>query len=251
MIHKMELPATMDDEPYTEPPPPSAEKVARRALILSVIACRGIVEGDKQNPEGAAKLANQSYQWLLTLGLESDFSDWERRIFNTPFGQLTVQDRVNASWLSEAVVVMAWALGKTNLPGFSEQCDPAGSANSLGFLQSVEATALNGPQLLPADVLQEYNEFVYNVHWRIRDFSFNKKAYNFESLANNAWGEPLIRHGLTLAEDKDISLNGITLSKMPESEWRPFASITRERHQASNWLIGYASEDFYEVTTDT
>lgn len=241
----------MEDEPYTEPPPPSADTVARRALILSVIACRGIVEGDKENPEGAAKLADRSYQWLISLGLEPDFSDWERTVFNTPFGQLSDQDRVNASWLSEAVVVLAWALGKTDLPDFSEQCDPAGSANSLGFLQPVEATVLNGPELLPPEVLQEYNEFVYNVHWRIRDFSLNGKSYNFESLANKAWGQPLLRHGLTLAEDKDISLNGISLSKTSESEWRPFASITRERHQASNWLIGYASEDFYEVTTDT
>ena len=240
----------MEDEPYTEPPPPSAEKVARRALILSVIACRGIVEGDKQDPDGAEKLANRSYQWLLTLGLEPDFSDWERIVFNTPFGHLSDQDRVNASWLSEAVVVMAWALGKIDLPAFTEQCDPAGSANSLGFLQPSETTALNSPKLLPPEALQEYNEFIYNVHWRIRDFSINKKGYDFESLARKAWGEPITRHGLTLSEN-DISLNGVPLSKPAESEWRPFSSITRERHQASNWLIGYASEDFYEVTTDT
>jgi hypothetical protein len=240
----------MEDEPYTESPPPSADKVARRALILSVIACRGIVDGDKENSDDAAKLANRSYQWLLTLGLETDFSDWERTIFNTPFGQLANQDRVNASWLSEAVVVLAWSLGKSDLPDFSEQCDPAASANTLGFLQSFEATALNSPALLPSEALQEYNEFVYNVHWRVRDFSLNKKSYDFESLAKKAWGDPVIRHGLTLSE-KDISLQGVPLSKTAESIWRPFASITRERHQASNWLIGYASEDFYEVTTDT
>lgn len=241
----------MEDEPYSEPPPPSAETVARRALILSAISCRGIVEGDKQNPEGAAKLAQQSYQWLLTLGLESDFSDWERTIFDTPFGQLSDRDQINASWRSESVVVMAWALGQCDLPGFAEQCDPAETANCLGFLQPIELTASNAPKLRSRDVLQEYNEFIYNVHWRIRHFSFERKAHDFESLANKAWGKPILRHGLTLAEDKDISLNGISLSKTSESEWRPFASITQERHQASNWLIGYASEDFYEVTTDT
>jgi hypothetical protein len=78
----------------------------------------------------------------------------------------------------------------------------------------------------------------------------NSDSYDFESLARKAWGEPVLRFGLKLNE-KDIQIGGQPLFKAPENIWRTLASIAQERHRASNWLIGYASENFYEVTTDT
>jgi hypothetical protein len=240
----------MEDEEFNEPPPPSAETVARRAIVLSVVACRGIVEGDRANVQGASDLAKRAYDWLRAVGLDEELSAWELRVLESTFGQLSDRDRINASWLSEAVVVLAWSLGKFELPGFAEQCDPAGAANSLGFLQPTNATVLKEPQLRSSDDLREYNEFIYNLHWRVRDFSLNKRSYDFESLARKAWGEPVLRHGLVLSE-RDICVKGVPISRTPEQDWRTLASITRERHRASNWLIGYASEDFYEVSTDT
>jgi hypothetical protein len=240
----------MKDQEYSEPPPPSAEKVARRALVLSVVACRGVVEGDTANPRGAADLAKRSHDWLLAIGLEEEMSEWERSVLRAPFGSLVRRDQVNASWLSEAVTVLAWSLGKAELPGFETQCDPAGAANSLGFLQPTKATALSQPVLRAPDVLHEYNEFIYNLHWRVRDFSLNRRSYDFESLARKAWGDPILRHGLAIAES-DLCVGGVPISRAEEKVWRTVASITQERHRASNWLIGYVSEDFYEVATDT
>jgi hypothetical protein len=52
-------------------------------------------------------------------------------------------------------------------------------------------------------------------------------------------------------QDRDLCVGGVPISRAEERAWRTLASITLERHRASNWLIGYASEDFYEVTTDT
>jgi len=236
----------MEEEDYVEPPPPSPKKVARRALVLSVVCCRGIID---TNPE-AAGLATQTWAWLKDLGLEGDLSEWERKTLEAPYGSLALTNRVNAGWLSEAVTVLAWALGKADLPSFETQCDPQSVSNSLGFLQPKNETVLANPALLSPEQLSEYNEFIYNVHWRVRDFSIRKGPYNFESLARKAWGEPVLRHGLKIVEN-DISLRGVPISRVSESAYRNLSSITRERHRASNWLIGYASEDFYEVTTDT
>ena len=187
---------------------------------------------------------------MHALGLEEELSGWERQVLTSPFGSLADRDRINASWLSEAVTVLAWSLGKVELPRFDEQCDPAGAANSLGFLQPTDSTELSRPRLRPPEDLQEYNEFLYNLHWRVRDFSLNRRSYDFESLARKAWGEPVLRHGLVL-QNGDLSIGGVPISQAEESAWRSLMSITRERHRASNWLIGYASEDFYEVTTGT
>jgi Domain of unknown function (DUF4272) len=239
-----------EDEEFSEPPTPSAERVAQRAIVLSVVACRGVIDGQRANLQESADLTKRAYDWLRARDLQDELSDWERRILNSPFGTLADRDRINASWLSEAVMVLAWSLGKLELPGFSEQCDPASAANSLGFLQPTDLTVLRNPELRsPAD-LHEYNEFIYNVHWRLRDFSVNRRSYNFESLARKAWGDPVLRHGLLIRE-KDICIGGVPISQASERDLRTVTSITQERHRASNWLIGYASEDFYEVTTDT
>lgn len=240
----------MEDDQFSEPPPPSADKVARRAIVLSVVSCRGFVEGDRGNPKAGADLAKRSYEWLRAIALDEEASDWERQVLTSPFGSLADRDRINASWLSEAVTVLAWSLGRIEMPGFNEQCDPANAANSLGFLQPTASTVLTRPQLRPSEDLKEYNEFIYNLHWRVRDFSLNKRSYDFESLARKAWGEPILRHGLVI-EERDLCVGGVPISRAAEGDWRTLASITQERHRASNWLIGYASEDFYEVTTDT
>jgi hypothetical protein len=227
--------------------PPSPEKVARRALILSVISCRGIVEGQ----QAASNLVKSACEWLHALNLEEELSDWERRVLTLPFGSLPERDKINASWLSEAVTVLAWSLGKAELPGFDEQCDPASSANGLGFLQPAGSTVLESPQLRSMAELEDYNNFIYNLHWRLRDFQLNRRAYDFESLARKAWGEPVQRYGLTF-QSGDLSVGGVPISSAEEGVWRTVSSITQERHRASNWLVGYEeSNNFYEVTTDT
>lgn len=240
----------MKGEDIQEPPPPTAAKVARRAIALSVVSCRGTIEGEHADPKGTADLAKRSRDWLIAVGCEGELSDWERRLLDTPFGGLSERDQINASWLSEAVAVLAWALGKFELPGYEDQCDPAGAANSLGFLQPTKETVLDRPELREAAALREYNEFIYNLHWRLRNFSLNRRGYDFESLAEKAWGKPVLRYGLMIAE-RDLCINGAPISRADEGDWRRAVSITQERHRASNWLIGYASEDFYEVTTDT
>jgi hypothetical protein len=239
----------MEDEEFKDPPPPSADRVAKRAIVLSVVCCRGIVESHPEDPD-AEDLAKRSFEWLQTLNLANDWNDWERRTLETPYGSLSARDRTNAGWLSEGLVVLAWALGKIELPSFNEQCDPRETCECLGFLQNIGETVLAQPTLRSTEELREYNEFLYNTHWRARDFSINHNSYDFRSLAKKAWGEPVLRHGLQLADD-DIALMGAPLPLATEDQVRNFSSITQERHRASNWLIGYASEDFYEVTTDT
>jgi hypothetical protein len=225
--------------------PPAADVVARRAIILSVVSCRGITDEAACDPE-ASKLAGNSAKWLCTLGLDEHLSEWERKILATPFGALDERTRINASWLSEAIVVLSWALGCAELPAFDAQCDPAAVANALGFLQAAENTALSNAVLRTTEELKDYNEFVYSLHWRLRDFSLHNNSFDFEQWHPNEAG----RYGLKLKE-KDLCVAGGPLSLAKEGDWRRILSITQERHRASNWLIGYGSEDFYEVSTDT
>ena len=64
---------TTEEEPFDEPSPPSPDTVARRALVLAVVSCRGITDEDP----AAAALAKSSLDWLRDLDLEDELTDWD------------------------------------------------------------------------------------------------------------------------------------------------------------------------------
>ena len=175
--------------------PPTSDQVARRAIALSVVCCRGIVEGDRANAGQAEGFAKNAFHWLRAIDLEDELSPWEAGILAAPFGTLSARDQINASWLSEAVAVLAWALGTADIPAFDQQCDPHSVAGSLGFLKPVSETVLADPRLRSTEELSDHNEFIYQVHWRLRDFSLFRRSYDFETLARKAWGEPILKYG--------------------------------------------------------
>jgi hypothetical protein len=50
--------------------------------------------------------------------------------------------------------------------------------------------------------------------------------------------------------DNDLAIDGVRIDKVENAAYRRTLSITQERHQAFNWLLGF--ERLYsEVTTDT
>lgn len=239
----------ISDDELQEPEPPNTTALARRALILCAICYRGFVDTwpvIKNDPDPAI----MAHDWLKALSLETDLSAWEARLFSQPLGTLDQQDLINATWLSEGRAVLAWALGLHPMPAFDEPCDPAAVSRALGFLSRCSDTVLAQPQLRPMDELRDDNEFVYNVHWRLRDFSLKARPYDFESLAKEAWGDPVIRFGLRLNK-KDLDLGRLPLGQSGPEAYQPLLGLTQERHRPSNWLIGYRSSDYYGVTTDT
>lgn len=240
---------TTEDNEIQDVPPPSADRVARRALVFAALSCRAFVEGHEDDSD-AVDLHARLLPWFKSLDIERECSEWERGVLHASMGTLTDRDRIQASWLSEPMLILAWALGKVELPAFDMQCDPQGVANSLGFLLPSNETVLVDPTLRSKDELSNYNWFIYNIHWRLLDFSLHQNTYDFASLARKAWGEPILRYGLHLVEN-DISIDELPLPRLSENAFRSLMSITQERHRASNWLDGYASADFYQVTADT
>jgi hypothetical protein len=51
-------------------------------------------------------------------------------------------------------------------------------------------------------------------------------------------------------QDNDLAIDGVRIDKVEFKRFREVLSITQERHQALNWLMGF--EQLYsQVTTDT
>lgn len=178
----------------------SADETAYRALALcSVIAVAfgadrtEIVEWLKQND-----------LWGRLAPSELDFLD------STSPSQKQV---INASWLSERLIVIVWALCLSDeLPPPDEQCDSDGFLAIFPPFAPLSVADFITPARLRSNAeLIEMADKMRSLHWEARDSKIKGRSSN-----------PPVNIG-----------------------------IIQERHHAINWLIGYDGLDWDEVTTDT
>src|SRR5262249_36667294 len=150
--------------------------------------------------------------WWSRLGLNAELEPREAALLAAPFGTSSQQALVDASWRSEALSVLAWALQRTGLPSHDEQVDPAAVAAALGFLE--EHTVLESPALRPTPDLESYSSAAFTVHWRLRDFSLNPRALDFAEFCKTAWFGPLSLEGVRLVEG-DLAVGNLPISRAP------------------------------------
>jgi hypothetical protein len=224
--------------------PPTPLRVAQRALVLAGVTCRGFIERDIENEP----LRQRVIAWLNALGLVDELEPDEASLLTTPVGHLTQQQGVDAGWRCEGLVVLAWALGSHDLPAHDESVHPEEVADILGFLDAAPS-ALGMPTLRPQSELQRCSDLFLALHWRLREFSLSRKPIDFVSSARTAWFGPLDIGELRLVEG-DLAVGYLPVSAAPEAEFSRCLSIAMERHQAVNWLRGYA-EVYSEVSTNT
>ena len=228
--------------------PPTPDRVAARAIVMSAVSCRGVIESDAGNP-GAEQLRTRVVKWLNNIGVSNEVEPTEAALLSTPLGELDQKTKVDATWKSEGLVVLAWALGSFPLPVFSRQCEPSDTANALGFLGKREETVLSQPQLRDSGEIAIWEETYLTLHWRLRQFSNQREPIDFAAcVASCNWG-PLRLDQLELREG-DLAVEGVRIDRLDYAAFRGTLSIVQERHQAFNWLIGWDSV-YSQVTTDT
>jgi hypothetical protein len=178
----------------------SAEEVAKRTLALFSIV--GVALGADRR---------EVVQWLLDNELWSALAPSEVGFLDSPSPSL--KQVVDATWLSERLVVLAWALGHVSeLPDGDEQCDPSIFQESLPpFSGSDVREFIAGSAVRPKAELIVIADEILNLHWEARDAKINSRK-----------------------------------PRMPVN-----LEIIQERHHAINWIIGYDGLPWDEVTTDT
>jgi hypothetical protein len=230
------------------PTPPAPDRVAARALVLAAVCCRGLIEKDKLK-SGTEKLRQNVVAWLSSLGVANELEPAESALLSTPLGQLSSKAVIDAGWQSEGMVVLAWSLHYAQLPSFHRQCEPSDVANEMGFLEERQNTPFQAPRLRAASEIEEWADIYLSLHWRLRQFSMHPGPMDFVTyVANCTWG-PLRLDHLEII-DRDLAVDGVRIDKLEYPRFRQSLSISQERHQAFNWLLGF--EPIYsQVTTDT
>ena len=226
--------STGSDEDLT---PPTPIQVAQRSLILSALVCRGHIELDAGNPE-AQSLAKRIVDWLEPLDLNSVMEPNEAAVINSPLGQVPKQIAINATWQTEGLAIIAWALGRGAFPLHDEQVDQYTVTDSLEFLIEDAAEFIRMPELRTAKELHACRELEYAIHCRLRNYIREKNQKDFTRWIEMEWLEILKIDANHLIAGNDLAIGGRPIFEVDEQNVQTCAQITWERHRAAIWLFG-------------
>ncbi|HIP47338.1 MAG TPA: DUF4272 domain-containing protein [Campylobacterales bacterium] len=181
---------------------PSAERVAKRAMVLSALVCRGFIE--VESPADVEELRASLLPWLDMLGAREEMEKDELIALTAPLGGLDAQAQINLAWAVEGLAVLAWAMQRYELHADDTLAEPQSITNTMIFLHESAKALVDEPTLRESKELQAMKEQCYTKQCQIKEFASNP----------------------------------INVDKVGEKEFRITSSISRERMRASLWLLG-------------
>ncbi len=240
----------MEDIEEDDLSPPQGDRVAARAVVLAAVVCRGLIENEREaNEQGAEDLRKRLLPWLDSTGASGELEPAESALLTTPAGALDRRASINATWRSEGLVVLAWALQIAALPQVYAICEPIEITQAMGFLKDREQTPLSSPRLRSADEIRYWAHTYLTLHWRLRQFSLQPGTMDFVAFAAACRWTSMNLSELEV-QDKDLAIRGVRIDNVDKDTMREVVSITQERRIALDWLLGF--ERLYsQVTTDT
>lgn len=228
--------------------PPAAERVARRALCLAAVACRGSLERDAAHPQ-AEQFRQQIWVWAHSLGLEAELEADEAGVLQTELGRLQQRHQNDAAWSAEAVATLAWALGTIERPRYDTPCAPADVARSLGFMRGWPQNVLTQPTLKPPLELYNFQQTHFALHWRLRNYTRSATSLDFRDLLAKHWPDVIEAESMALI-DNDVAIGSRPLTALDAQQAQTLARMAAERQRAANWLLGY-HPTYAEVQAET
>jgi len=215
--------------------PPTAQRVARRGLALVAVTTRAILEQEGANANTRAT-HKELLAWIRDLGLGDELEPDEWQVVQRPPGRLDARSQIDATWRLEGLVVLAWALGRFDLPAHDQLVEPNRLWDSLGWLDADAARALLAhPTLRSREEIGTLRNRLFALHWRVRNYGLHPTVMDFAEFARTCWFGPLDISGVPLVEG-DLALRGQRIDRAPADVLGLARSAAQERHQAANWL---------------
>jgi hypothetical protein len=230
-------------------PPPDAQRVARRAMVLSAIVGRVFLERAPKDPK-AIDGCNRTIQWVEQLRLKDELEPSEEKLLYGSQGKLKKEQCITGSWNAEGLSILAWALRLFDFPKHDQQVNPFQISGNLGFLNEKAAAVIKSAKLRPAKELSACRELLYALHCRLREFPRNNSAKNIKDWIEPTWLKAL---GIDspLGSKHDLKIGDVELSMADEENIQLTESIICGRHRAIIWLVGEGGPLYSEVSVDT
>ncbi len=121
-------------------------QVAKRAIILGAISYRASLEVT-DHPR-VVELSRLLLPWIHTLGIDDELDPIERELLETPFGELSVSQKMDANCASESASFFCWALSLTG------PLDVVAPADAMRLLELLRVLKPDGATILQAVTLR-------------------------------------------------------------------------------------------------
>ena len=185
--------------------PPSAKRVAHRAMILAALVCRGFIESE--NPSDVEELRASLLPWIDKMGARDEVEKHELVALTAPLKGLEDQVQINLVWSVEALALLSWAMGRYELHPEDEVAEPQSITNTLMFLSDMAKTLVDEPSLKEEALLKEMHDSIYTTQCQLKAFAQNP----------------------------------LNTDKLEDEKFVAKTSLIRERSRAIKWLQGDAA----------
>lgn len=238
------------DDVEEETPPPTPERVARRALALTAVAARATLELDREQVEQPDSHRQRMLKWIEALGISDELEPDEWKVLQRPVGKLDERAFINSMWRVEGLAVLAWALQRYELPPDDELVMVSDVYDAMGLFDADAGRALLAdPQLRSPEELAEMRTHLLMLHWRVRNYTLRPTAMDFREFSQNCWIGSFDISRFRLI-DNDLAIGETSISQSAPDDFNRVQSLALERHLAINWLGGY-SRIYSETDTST
>jgi hypothetical protein len=236
-MHEASRPRKVDEEPAEGADPPTSIRVARRALALTAVTVRAILEQDAtRKAPHAEPVYKDLLAWIETIGIGDELEPDEWEVIQRPLGKLSSRQQIDSTWRLEGLVVLAWALERFEIPPHDQLVNFNPMWQSLGVMDADASRALlDSPALRSREEISTLRNRLFALHWRLRNYRVSPKVMDFAEYARTCWFGPLDLTDLPLSEG-DLSLRGDRIDRAPAELFSTAQSTAQERHRAANWL---------------
>jgi|SRR6185312_7435821 len=238
------------NEDQIELRPPSAQQVARRALCLCALVCRGYTDNGAGDPH-SEQLRERILEWLSRNELQAHLEPWEADLISAELGQSPQDCVYKATWAVEGLSVLAWALGRFDFPAHDQQVDPYAVTDSLYFLADDAKDVIATARLRGGEELVASRELMYAIHCRLRGYLRNKTAGDISHWMEQDWLEALGVDRARLIVDGDLAIGGKPISAVGAENVQKCEWAVCQQHRASIWLVGEEFPSYWGWTVDT
>ncbi|REK15622.1 MAG: DUF4272 domain-containing protein [Planctomycetota bacterium] len=237
-------------DPETRLQPPTADRVARRAIVLAALSNRGLVENEIDTHDSPRETCEAMIDWLHACGVVEEVEPDEWEVLQRPPGKLDQQAAIDAVWRLEGLGVLLWALGLYEPPPYDELVTPMELFGIVGMFDADAARdIIASVRLRSADELAAYQNHVTMAHWRLRDYSLRPEPMDFVAFSKDCWIGTFDISRFRI-ENNDMMVGDAAIAEADPGDVVICQSIASERHLAINWIAGY-SDIYSETDTST
>jgi hypothetical protein len=228
---------------------PTARRVAERGMVLAAVSARARLGQELSEEE--KRDVRRFLGWVHRLGLADEMEQSERDYISAPVGEPDLQMNINGSWRIEGAAVLAWALGLADLPDYDELAVPRKVCEAFGWTEDGAGKVLVDAKLRSVEELARFNFQILTLHWRLHDYQISPKPLDYGALSRKTdYFFSTFDYGYVRMAEGDLEIDGVPIAAADGNSLQRVSSCTRERHIASNWLMGW-HEIYSAVSTDT